>query len=199
MYLNAFTVLQGFMWTVGIIIGMAFLTYKISDRSAPESERTGYLWALAFCMGFLVGPVMHQLAEFQPEILIQAVSYTTIMFGSFSAMACFSQRRSYLFLGGIISSTLSCLFWYSTLSWMFGWRMGGEFGLVYMLVGLFVACIYVIYDTQMIIERSEHGDKDVPSHTMILFMDLFDLFIKIVQLLIKLQEDGERKKKRRDD
>ena len=64
--------------------------------------------------------------------------------------------------------------------------MGGEFGLVYIVVGLFVACIYVIYDTQMIIERAEHGDKDVPSHTMILFMDLFDLFIKIVQLLIKL-------------
>merc|ERR1712086_14660 len=200
MYLNAFTVLQGFLWTVGIMIGMGYLTFKVADRSAPESERIGYLWAISSCMGFLVGPAMHQIAEVSPEILIQAISYTCIMFGSFSAMALFSKRRSYLFLGGIISSTLSCLFWYSTLQWMFGYRMGGEFGMVYLMVGLFVACIYVIYDTQIIIERAEAGDKDVPTHTLTLFMDLFDLFVKIVQLLIKLQEDGERKKRRnRDD
>merc|ERR1712086_940704 len=168
MYLNAFTVLQGFLWTVGIMIGIGYLTF--------------------------------QIAEVSPEILIQAISYTCIMFGSFSAMALFSKRRSYLFLGGIISSTLSCLFWYSTLQWMFGYRMGGEFGMIYLMVGLFVACIYVIYDTQIIIERAEAGDKDVPTHTLTLFMDLFDLFVKIVQLLIKLQEDGERKKRRnRDD
>ena len=77
--------------------------------------------------------------------------------------------------------------------------MAGDFSLVYILVSLFVACIYVIYDTQIIIERAEHGDKDVPTHTMTLFMDLLDLFLKIVQLLIKLQENNEKKKKRRDD
>jgi hypothetical protein len=50
----------------------------------------------------------------------------------------------------------------------------------------------------MIIERAERGDKDVPKHTMILFVDLFELFIKIVQLLIKLNEDDKKKKKRRE-
>jgi hypothetical protein len=32
----------------------------------------------------------------------------------------------------------------------------------------------------MIIERAERGEKDVPTHTMILFVDLFELFIKVV-------------------
>ena len=70
--------------------------------------------------------------------------------------------------------------------------------MAYMMVGLFVACLYIVYDTQMIIARAESGDKDVPTHTMILFVDLFDLFIKIVQLLMKLNEDNDKKKKRRD-
>jgi len=115
-------------------------------------------------------------------ILVQAVSYTAIVFGSFTAIALFSKRRSYLFLGGIISSLVSCMFWYRTICWLFGhsrYGMDGE-SLVYMMVGLFVACLYIIYDTQMIIERAERGEKDVPTHTMILFVDLFDLFIKIV-------------------
>ena len=51
----------------------------------------------------------------------------------------------------------------------------------------------------MIIERAERGDKDVPKHTMVLFLDLFDLFLKIVQILIKLNEDKDRKKKKNDN
>jgi len=50
----------------------------------------------------------------------------------------------------------------------------------------------------MIIEQAERGNKDVPTHTMMLFIDLFDLFIKILQILIKLSEDKEDKKKRRN-
>ena len=108
----------------------------------------GYLWALSFSMGFLVGPVMHQLAEFEPMILIQAVSYTSIIFGSFSAIALFSRRRSYLFLGGIISSLVSSLMWYRIISWMFGSKYGfNAESIVYMMVGLFIACLYIIYDT----------------------------------------------------
>ena len=65
--------------------------------------------------------------------------------------------------------------------------------MVYTMSGLFVACLYVIYDTQLIIERAERGEKDVPKHSMILFIDLFELFIKIVQVLIKLSEDNKKK------
>jgi Bax inhibitor 1 len=198
MYMNAYTVLSGFMMSVAAMIGMAYMTYKISNVYESESLRLGYLKALSFCMGFLVGPLMHHLAEFEPMILIQAVSYTAIMFCSFTAISLFSKRRSYLFLGGIIMTMTSCMFWYRTMAWMFGYsRFGGEFGLVYTMSGLFVACLYVIYDTQLIIERAERGDKDVPKHSMILFLDLFELFIKVVQILIKLNDQDKKKEKKR--
>jgi len=45
---------------------------------------------------------------------------------------------------------------------------------------------------------AERGDKDIPSHTMMLFIDLFDLFIKILQILMKLKEGDENNKKRRN-
>lgn len=82
---------------------------------------------------------------------------------------------------------------------LFGWLMGyGTINLPYLLIALFTACIYVIYDTQIIIERAEHNDKDVPTHTMMLFIDLFELFVRIIQILIKLQEkedDNNRRKR----
>ena len=121
------------------------------------------------------------------------------MFGSFTAVALFSKRRSWVFLGGIISTLLSCMFWYRTICWLFGYSRYGldEISMAYLVLGLFVACMYVIYDTQLIIERAERGEKDVPAHVMILFIDLFDLFIKIVQLLIKLNEDQKKKDKKK--
>lgn len=48
----------------------------------------------------------------------------------------------------------------------------------------------------MIIEKAEHGDKDVPIHAMMLFMDLFELFIKILQILLELSKNEDKKKKK---
>ena len=150
-------------------------------------------------LGFLVGPAIHMIAEVEPIILIQAVSYTAIIFGSFTAIAMFSKRRSYLFLGGIISSIMTCMFWYRSLSWLLGYSYSyNTMNMVYMMIGLFTACLYIIFDTQMIIERAERGDKDVPTHTMTIFMDLFDLFIKILRVLIKLSEENKKKEKKKN-
>ncbi len=80
---------------------------------------------------------------------------------------------------------------------LFGWITGyGYYGLPYLLGGLFVACLYIIYDTQIIVERAERGDKDVPTHTMMLFIDLFDLFIRILKILMELNKDKDNDRRR---
>ena len=85
---------------------------------------------------------------------------------------------------------------YRLFGWLFGWN---TYNLTYLLFGLLIGCLYIIYDTQMIVERAERGDKDEISHAMILFVDLFELFIRILQILIELQknEDGKKKKDRK--
>ena len=101
-----------------------------------------------------------------------------------------------LFVGGIIVCLIQGLFFYR----LFGWLLGYTFyNLTYLMFGLLTACLYIIYDTQFIIELSEHGDKDVISHTLLLFVDLFDLFIRILKILIELskkEEDNKKKNKK---
>ena len=82
---------------------------------------------------------------------------------------------------------------YRLFGWLFGWN---TYNLTYLLFGLLTGCLYIIYDTQMIVERAERGDKDEISHAMILFVDLFELFIRILQILIELQKNEEGKKKK---
>ena len=198
MWINAHTVINGFFMSIIVTMGMGYLGYKVSNTYMHEKERMGYMWALAFAMGFLVGPVMHRIVEFDPSIIMNAVAITGVMFASFSCISIFSKRRSYLFLGSLITSIVSCMMIYNFMCWISGYGRGID-SFAYIMLSLLVACMYVIYDTQMIIERCEvYGDRDVPKHTMILFVDLFDLFIKIVQVLLEMQKQEENKKKRKN-
>ena len=149
--------------------------------------------ACAFSMGFLVGPGINHFAEVKPELLTQAAMYSTTAFGSFSAVSLFSQRRSFLFLGGIIMTMMSCMMMYRMVGWLFGAASG--FGLGYLMCGLFMACLWIIFDTQVIVEQSERGYRNVADHTLTLFMDLFQLFIKILQVLNEMDENKKKKKK----
>jgi FtsH-binding integral membrane protein len=142
----------------------------------------------------LVGPAIHHLAEFEPSILIQALVYTAIAFTSFSVISLFSKRRSYLYLGGLIMTLVQGMLLYRFVGWMFGYS---AYNMIYLMFGLFVACLYIIYDTQVIVEKAERGDRDIPTHTMTLFIDLFELFIRIIQILIKLNEDKNKNERRR--
>ena len=135
-----------------------------------------------------------------PHIVTQAVAYTGCAFVSFSLVSLFSKRRSYLFLGAIIVTMLQAMFLYRLFNWLFG-SYSAYSNLAYLMSGLLVACLYVIYDTQLIIERAELGEKDEIAHALILFLDLFRLFVKILQILIELhsrQEKEDNKKKRKD-
>ena len=80
-----------------------------------------------------------------PQLLIQAVTYTAASFLSFSALAMFSKRRSYLFLGGIIITLMQGLALYRLFNWLFGYN--SQINLGYLMIGLLTACLYVIYDT----------------------------------------------------
>jgi Bax inhibitor 1 len=108
----------------------------------------------------------------------------------------FSKRRSFIYLGGLIVTLVQGMVIYRLAGWLFGYS---TYNMIYLMFGLFVACLYIIYDTQMIVEKSERGDRDIPTHTMTLFIDMFDLFIKILQILIKLNEDKKKDERRRRD
>ena len=88
------------------MILMGVCSYQVRNPNNSENTQIMYLLAVAFSMGFLVGPGINHFAEVKPELLTQAALYSTGAFGSFSAVSLFSQRRSFLFLGGIIMTML---------------------------------------------------------------------------------------------
>ena len=102
MYTNATFIVSGFFLHLVSIVLSIYLLYQVGNRNNSENKRMTCLTVFAFQLGFLVGPALHHLVHINPELVIQAVTYTGAAFTSFSLISLLSKRRSYLFVGGII-------------------------------------------------------------------------------------------------
>ncbi|MBN3294451.1 BI1 inhibitor, partial [Polypterus senegalus] len=97
------------------------------------------------------------LMKFSQIIIVTAFLGTSVIFACFTLSALYAQRRSYLFLGGTLMSGLSILLLLSMFNMFYGSVMLFK---AHMYLGLLVMCGFVLFDTQLIIEKAEMGDKD---------------------------------------
>merc|ERR1711865_696216 len=83
------------------IIGLMFIKDMFN--------RLAVFHAAGLLMGINLGPLLAQVAFNRPDIIITALTGTTMIFVSFSAAALVAKRRHFLYLGGILGSAISIL------------------------------------------------------------------------------------------
>jgi FtsH-binding integral membrane protein len=59
--------------------------------------------------GLVIGPLVEAVLDIDPALVWTALGMTVAVFVSFSLFAIYSERRSLLYLGGMLSSVLSML------------------------------------------------------------------------------------------
>lgn len=177
---------------LAIFATIASMFYFLSQP--PMSSRRGpALHLFAFTQGFATGPLLQLVADIDMMLPCIALAATASIFACLSGAALFSKRREYIYLGGVLGTAVTALFWVGLLnafirsSWMFG---------IQLYAGLLVFCGYVLYDSQLIIEKAEHGDKDKVQHAFDLFVDLLAIFRRV--LIIMAQNSESRRKRNRD-
>lgn len=184
-----------------------------SNRSLLRSNIFGLF---SFSYGLSLGPFLESIINISNDSIIPtALLLTALIFISFSASAIFSQRRSFLFLGGILTSAISVL---SVLG-LLNLFIGSQFLFnVDIYVGLLVFSGFLLFDTQMIIERIELATNnqvassnddgyqyDTIQDSLQLFLDSVSIFIRLAMILSKNAADknnnreNENKKHRRSD
>ncbi|KAL1920884.1 uncharacterized protein VTP21DRAFT_11519 [Calcarisporiella thermophila] len=192
--LGSFIAGDGLLSSIGLMISMGMLAVL---RPTPENRtlRFGILAAFAFFQGVALGSLVEYiwLIDYSGQILFNALVTTAIVFASFTGSALLSQRRSWLYIGGILSSAVSLMSWLAFFNWFVG---STALYNVELYAGLMVFCGYVVYDTQLIIERASAGYGDVIRHCMELYVDLIAIFVRILIILAKQREQENRDKRR---
>lgn len=110
-----------------------------------------------------------------------AFIYTATIFISMTLFALLTVRRTQIFLGCVISSlvlSIISIFIINTTLAAF--------------VGLIVGILYLIVDTQLMINKAENGIIEPFEDARHIYYDLLKIFIRIVVLL--LQEKKEKRK-----
>lgn len=201
---NIWTGVGGFLSILGFLVCVPWLMSTPATRDTL-SKRQALLGAAAFCQGLVLGPLVNTALHLHPGTLLTALLGTCLVFACFSGAALLSRRRSYLFLGGLLSSVLSTLALMRVATWFLG---GGA--LLFeaeLYLGLLVFCGYVLFDTQMIVERAEAQGSaaDPVRHALDLFVDFAAIFARVLVVLLRNAERregegtqrGERSKRRR--
>jgi FtsH-binding integral membrane protein len=116
------------------------------------------------------------------------------MFVSFSLSVLYSPRRNVFYVAGLLSSSLTMLFWLQLINLFIGSQTGYT---IELYLGLVAFSLFVIYDTQIMIAKAEQGSKKVLQHSLDLFIDFVSVFVRVLRVLLRKEEEKERKRRKR--
>ena len=172
---------------------LLFVLMTQSDRTASPA-RTGLFLAFSASYGLVLSGLVNDILYVDPSILITALLGTVCTFAAFSVGSLVSKRRSLLYLGGLLGSALSWLAMAVLVNIFLRWEaiyLLNLYGGLLMLIG------FVVYDTQIIIERSSGGDMDAIGHAVTLFVDFVGIFVRLAVILLRNSEKRRTSKNER--
>lgn len=170
----------GFMSGIGALVFFGLLMATPDDNGKNLRLRLGYLLGFALLSGVGMGPLLEHVILIDPSIIITALVCTTLVFTSFSLCALFSDQGKWLYLGGVLMTYLNTMLILSLANLFFGFTFLFQ---VHLYLGLAVMCGFVLYDTQVIIEKRRMGSTDFITHSLDLFIDFIGIFKRLVIIL----------------
>jgi FtsH-binding integral membrane protein len=175
-----------------VLAGSLYLVFNLAGKQGSTRERMVKLILLGGLTGAGLRPLLNYTIMVNPNIIPTAFILTSSIFICFSLVSLLTEQRSLLYLGSMLASALSTMFWLSVVNLFIG---STGVNSVTLYGGVVVMSGFVCYDTQLIVARFEMGDRDFIYHSLDLFMDFISLFRKLLIILTK-KEEGDRRRRR---
>lgn len=191
---------QGYRWALPLLPSIIFVVFVTWLSMTPnlvhnQPKRQKLFAAAAFTNGVSLSPLVTDVLKVNPGILLTALVATTLVFACFSLAALLAKRRSYLYLGAVASSTLSFMIWWRFALWGFGKDLLGL--QLELWVGLGVFLVYILVDTQMIVEKASMGERDHLQQALQLLVNFVAIFVRLAILLMRSHERKQARSRAR--
>ncbi|KAG5190024.1 inhibitor of apoptosis-promoting Bax1-domain-containing protein [Tribonema minus] len=183
----------------GLLSGLgsfgAVIALSSGAYASNFTARMGLLLGIGLLQGMTIGELVAVALSINPAIVLLAAAGTAVVFACFAAAALVAKRRTYLYLGGVLGSVTSIMCLMSLLNMFMRSPMLYELQL---FGGLVAFCGFVVFDTQLMIEKAVGGSRDVALHAMELFVDFVSIFVRILIIMIRNAEKNQRRDSRRN-
>ncbi|KAJ0180566.1 hypothetical protein K1T71_003970 [Dendrolimus kikuchii] len=191
-YIDMYTWFQAGFLSAIIGAGLMLMLIATPDNGKNTGLRLGYLLGFGLTSGMGMGPLLEYVSVVDPSIIVTALLGTTLVFVCFSAAAMLAERGSWLFLGGPLMTLLTSM---SLMSLMNLFMQSHFLYQAHVYLGLVLMCGFVLFDTQLIIEKRRMGSKDFVQHALELFIDFIGIFRRLLIILTQKEEQNRRRKR----
>lgn len=190
---------QGYIMEPGIIALLMFFGCMLVAQLLPDTPqnspiRHGALYGFGFSQGWIAGPLVDSVLSVDPQTVLMATVAATLIFGSFSMSALYSPRRQYMYLGGLLGTVISVLAVGGLANIFIG---SSAWDNIELYLGLFIFSFFVLYDTQIVVERAESGRRDPVRNALLLYTDFAAVFIRLLIVLRNNYESSNNNNNRR--
>lgn len=178
---GAFTRVNPIVFLIGYLAAF-FGVYAL--RKVPVINIVALL-AFTFLSGMTLSPLLvGTLAAKGMTIgmanIMTAFVGTTVAFGGLSAYV-FVSRKDFSYLGGFLTVMILGMLGFVLCSWLFGMQMSSGMWIGFNVIGLAVMCLFVLYDTSMILHH--YAEDEYVMAALALFLDFILIFKYILRLL----------------
>ncbi|KAH9488945.1 Bax inhibitor 1 [Bulinus truncatus] len=191
-YAHFWTGLGQWYFVTGLV-SIGLILWLASTRHSKENlgKRVGIFGAFTFTAGISLGPLLDLVIGIEPSIVSTALAGTAVIFICFTLAALLTKERIFLYMGGMLFTALSWLTLASFLNIFFGSQIIFN---VYIYGILLVFSAFVLFDTQLIVEKKRRGDDDFVWHAFDLFLDAVQIFRALLVILAKKEDDKKRRR-----
>jgi FtsH-binding integral membrane protein len=194
-YAHVFRILpQLYFISVFAALGLMLWLMATPDNGKNRGSRLSILLGFAFASGMGLGPLLDFAILVNPQLIPTAFLATSFVFVSFSLSALLTRDRKWIYLGGTLFSMLSLTFF---MGFCFIFFKSLLMYKIHMYLSLIIMCGFILYDTQVIVEKKRAGNGDFIGHSVELFIDFINVFQYILKILA-LKEQQEKRKRRSD-
>ncbi|XP_013146388.1 PREDICTED: probable Bax inhibitor 1 [Papilio polytes] len=191
-FVDIYTSFQaGFLSTI-LGVGLMLMLIATPDNGKNTKLRLGYLLGFGLTSGIGMGPLLEYVSVVDPSIIVTALLGTSLVFVCFSIASMLAERGSWLYLGGTLMTLLTSM---SLMSLANIFMQSHFLYQSHLYLGLILMCGFVLFDTQLIIEKRRMGSKDFVQHALELFIDFIGIFRRLVVILTQKEEQNRRRKR----
>ena len=175
----------GVPWIFSVVLGVLFMLNAMGNNSILS------FFVFSFCQGLIVADLCREISW---EVQFITFVITMSIFLIFTATSFLTNKVHEFMLASLVGNMLTGLVLVSFFNW---WYQSVLLVIGDVIIGILVFSMYLLVDTAKIVYEHEEGCNDHILHAVQVYVDLLNIWIRLLILVDSLKKDKKKIKNKK--